>query len=250
MNRCDRIRELLPSFVEGRLEPRDVEAVEAHLETCGACRETVEALRLVGSAGSLVEAITPPAHLEEALTATPCARWLGMLHSAVDHELEPSSLARLLGHLETCEGCRRAWDDLTLIHQVGAAMTPPADLEHRCRNLGNLGRRESRILGFRTATAVAYLLAVLTTLLLGNPVTLARNESGIFHQAKTVVRETVTTVTDESRGEIRLMLWRTWQWGRQQATVLRELVTGSGNDTTPAESTTPDRTKEDADERT
>ncbi len=241
MNRCDEIRELLPAFVEGQLEPRDAGTVEAHLEECAACRETEEALRLIAAAGAGLQAVTPPEHLTGMITATPCARWLGLLHSAVDRELEPEALARLLGHLESCEGCRRAWDDLTLIHQVAEALVPPPGLEHRCRNITSLPRREARIFGFRTATAAAYLLAVLTTLLLGNPVTLARHESGIVHQARTVVRQTVSTVTDESRGELRLMLWRTWQWGRQQAEVLRELVAGPENDTTPAPEEVPDQ---------
>ncbi len=195
----------------------------------------MEALRLVTAAGSELAGLAPPRHLEDTITATPCARWLGMLHSAVDRELEPEALARLLAHLETCEGCRRAWDDLSLIHQVGEALVPPAGLLHRCRNLTALPRREGRIPGVRTATAVAYVLAVLTTLLLGNPVTLARHETGIVHQARTVVRQTVSTVSDEGRGELRLMLWRTWQWGRQQAEVLRELMVGPGDDDTTPE---------------
>jgi len=81
------------------------------------------------------------------------------------------------------------------------------------------------ILGRRFATAAAYVLAMLTSLLIGNPVTLARNEAGVTVQrvAETFSAE-VADVAQEGRGEARVMLWRVWQWTRETAEDLRSLA--------------------------
>jgi hypothetical protein len=70
-------------------------------------------------------AVEPSPRLRDALTASPCRCWLGLLFRAVDRELDEGGLTRLLAHLESCDSCRRAWGDLALIHQVGEALVPP-----------------------------------------------------------------------------------------------------------------------------
>jgi len=233
MNRCAPIRPLLPSWVEGELEPRQARQVEKHLESCQECRATVEALRTVRDAAALTSDLDPPPGLRARLTASPCARWLALLHRAADHELESEALARLLQHMEGCPGCRRAWDDLTLIHQVQDVLTPPPGLCARCiaRRRGLV--HERRILGVRTATAAAYILAVLTTLLLGNPVSLARRDAGMVHEARKVVEQRVAAAADGGRGELRVILWKTWKWGQHQVEAIQALVAGPSNDDTP-----------------
>lgn len=226
MIRCDEVRDLLSAYLEGGLETTDRSRVEAHLAACKECAATAQAMGLVVGAGRELAGLTPPADLASRLTASPCARWLGLLFRAVDHEVAPESLARLLDHLEKCEGCRRTWDDLALIQQVGAALTPPPRLAQRCYT-AHLRRPRTgrRIMGMRTATAAAYLLAVLTTLAVGNPVTLARYRAlGTVQQASEIVSDSVSQVATSGRGEIRVMIWRAWRWGKTQLDSLRELL--------------------------
>jgi len=225
---------MLPEWIEGELGARQARQVKEHLESCTTCRSLEEALRTVREAGAAVASLEPPTGLASRLTASPCARWLALLHSAADHELESEALSRLLQHMEGCEACRRAWDDLTLIHQIQGALVPPPGLAVRC-----IARRRGhatghRIFGIRTATAAAYVLAVLTTVLLGNPVSLARRDAGMVHEARKVVEQRVADAADTGRGELRVILWRTWKWGQHQAEAIRELIAGPTNDRTPA----------------
>ncbi len=245
MTGCTSIRPLIPQWIEGELEPRQARLVEEHLEACEECRRTAGALRTVREAGRAFASLEPPADLAARLTASPCARWLDLLHRAADHELESDALARLLQHMERCEGCRRAWDDLTLVHQVQGALTPPPGLAVRCiaRRRGRVPER--RIFGVRTATAAAYVLAVLTTVLLGNPVSLARRDAGMVHEARRAVEQRVADAANDSRGELRIILWRTWKWGQHQAETIRKLIAGPSNDETPA----PKNGREQGDER-
>ena len=117
------------------------------------------------------------------------------------------------------------------MHQVGTALTPSSRLVARCNTVHQRPRRASRrVLGVRTATAAAYLLAVLTTLVIGNPVTLARYRAlGAVQQATEVVSGGVGEVASSGRGEVRVMVWRAWQWGRRQ---LETLTGGSSSDKT------------------
>lgn len=226
MIRCNEVRDLLSAYLEGGLEAADRSRVEAHLSTCEDCAAAAEAMGLVINAGQDLAGLAPPADLVARLTTSPCARWLGLLFRAVDHEVAPEALARLLDHLEKCEGCRRTWDDLTLIQQVGAALVPPPRLVQRCHT-AHLRRPRTgrRIMGMRTATAAAYLLAVLTTLAVGNPVTLARYRAlGTVQQATEIVSDGVTEVASSGRGELRVMIWRAWRWGKTQLDSLKELL--------------------------
>lgn len=222
MTGCGDVRDLFSPYVEGELTDDARRRVEEHLDRCSSCSETLAAVRLVIEAGREVAKLEPPSDLEGRLTTTPCARWLDLLFRAVDHEVEPPALQRLLVHLESCVGCRRTWDDLSLMHQVGAALTPSPRLVARCDTVHQRPPRASRrVLGVRTATAAAYLLAVLTTLVIGNPVTLARYRAlGAVQQATEVVSGGVGEVASSGRGEVRVMVWRAWQWGRRQLKVL------------------------------
>lgn len=219
MNACMEIHELFSSYLEAELEPTEAGLVSTHLAACEECADTLAAMQLVNDLVAPLAALEPPAHLHDELVSSPCRLWLGMLFRAVDHELSETNLARLLAHFEECEGCRRTWNDLTLIHQVHTAMEPPQHLLQSCVGISR-PRKRRRIIGRRTAVAAAYLLAVL----IGPPVTLARHEAAdAVQKLSSTVSSEVAALAESGRGEARVMLWRTWQWAGRQVNTINEL---------------------------
>jgi predicted anti-sigma-YlaC factor YlaD len=225
---CTDIRDFLSLYLDGELEEEKACAVREHLADCGECTGLAETMELITGAGANLAGLEPPEHLGADLQASPCRRWMGLLFQAVDREISQHNLERLLTHLEACPACRRAWQDLTLIHQVSEAMEPPPYLVNLC-----IRAREKRpgmrpILNRRLATAAAYLLAVLTSLIIGNPVTLARSQAGTtVGRVVDAVSTEVSEVAEEGRGEVRIMLWRVWKWGERKAEAVRDFVSNS-----------------------
>jgi len=225
MLECADARDLLGFFFEGDLEADQEKSVREHLQRCAECSEILRTIEEISDAGAGLSRLEAPDHLADDLAASPCRRWLGLLFQAVDREISQHNLERLLTHLESCPSCRRAWQDLTLIHQVGEAMEPPAHLLKQCIAAREGRSRRRPIMGRRMATAAAYLLAVLTSLVIGNPVTLARNHaSTAVERVAEVVSTEVGEVAKDGRGEIRIMLWRAWTWGQRKAEQVRDLV--------------------------
>jgi anti-sigma factor RsiW len=222
---CDAVRDLLSLHLEGELEEPRATEVREHLSGCAECSELVAIMSEIMGAGGALAGLEEPAELAGDLAASPCRLWLGLLFQAVDHEISPANLERLLTHLEGCASCRRTWQDLTLIHQVGEAMKPSQYLLKRC-----IGARERRpkaapILNRRLAVAAAYLLAVLTSLVIGNPVTLARSQAApAVERVAEVVSNEVSEAAEQGRGEIRVMLWRIWRWGEDKVEAVRSLL--------------------------
>jgi predicted anti-sigma-YlaC factor YlaD len=228
---CTDVRDLLSLYLDGELEEEKACAVRNHLAECSECTELAETMELVADTGAVLAGLVPPDHLAGDLQASPCRRWMGLLFQAVDREISQHNLERLLTHLEACPSCRRAWQDLTLIHQVSEAMEPPPHLVNLC-----IRAREKRpgmrpILNRRMATAAAYVLAVLTSLIIGNPVTLARSQAGTtVGRVVDVVSTEVSEAAEEGRGEARIMLWRVWKWGERKVEAVRDLVSKSDED--------------------
>jgi len=242
MSGCGDFRELLSAYLEGELEERRMLEVREHLAGCEDCAGILETLESIAEAGATLEALEPPDHLLADLASSPCTRWLGLLYQAVDHEISQHNLERLLTHLEACPSCRRTWQDLTLIHQVSEAIEPSRYLLKRC-----IAAREKRpqarpILNRRMATAAAYFLAVLTSLVIGNPVTLARSGAGeAVERVAEVVTTEVSDVAEHGRGEARIMLWRLWKWGERKVEAVREFV---GRDEPESETTSANSAEE------
>lgn len=230
MMSCDHARNLLGELLDGELADDKRCELEDHLTSCADCRELFESLEVVAQTLPRLADLEPPPHLEHDLAETPCRRWLGLLHQAVDREIGERNLERLLSHLDGCATCRQAWTDLTLIHQVSNAMAPPPTLLQRCID----ARRrvlQRPILSRRAATAAAYVLAVLVSLMVGNPVSIAR--SPVVQRVTNVVTNEVSEVAEQGKGEIRVMLWRAWKWTERQATAVRDLVQPDGSGDTP-----------------
>jgi hypothetical protein len=59
-SRHQRLRENLSAYIDGELSPRETANVEGHLEGCGACRETLEALRLASTSLNALQAEEVP----------------------------------------------------------------------------------------------------------------------------------------------------------------------------------------------
>jgi predicted anti-sigma-YlaC factor YlaD len=225
MLQCTDVRELLGLYLENELEEEIASTVRKHLGGCNACAELAEVMEGIIDAGSGLAEIDPPPNLAADLSASPCRLWLGLLFQAVDREISQHNLERLLTHLEACPSCRRAWQDLTLIHQLGDAMTPPSYLVSKCIRAREKIARVRPILNRRMATAAAYVLAVLTSLVIGNPVTLARSQAGTtVGRVAEVVSAEVSDVAEQGRGEARVMLWRIWKWGERKVEAVREFV--------------------------
>ena len=225
MSGCTDVRDLFSLYLEDELEEAQVFAVREHIAECDDCAGILETLESIVDAGSVFDELNPPDHLLSDLASSPCTRWLGLLFQAVDREISQHNLERLLTHLEACPSCRRTWKDLTLVHQVSDAMEPSQYLLKRC-----IAARETRpearpILNRRMATAAAYFLAVLTSLVIGNPVTLARSGAGeaVGRVAEAVSTE-VSDVAESGRGEARIMLWRVWKWGERKVEAVRDFV--------------------------
>ena len=225
---CTDVRDLLGLYLEDELEEEIACTVREHVAGCGECAELAEAMGDVINAGSALSELEPPPSLAADLSASPCRRWLGLLFQAVDREISQHNLERLLTHLEACPSCRRAWQDLTLIHQVSEAMAPPSYLVSKCIRAREKRPRVRPILNRRMATAAAYFLAVLTSLVIGNPVTLARSQAGttVSRVAEAVSAE-VSGVAEQGRGEARIMLWRVWKWGERKVEAVRDFVSKS-----------------------
>ena len=226
MSGCTDVRDLLSLYLEGELEEEQAIMVREHLAECEDCAGILDTLESIVEAGSALDELDPPDHLLADLASSPCTRWLGLLFQAVDREISQHNLERLLTHLEACPSCRRTWQDLTLVHQVSDAMEPSQYLLKRC-----IAAREKRpetrpLLNRRMATAAAYLLAVLTSLVIGNPVTLARSGAGdAVGRVAEVVSTEVSGVAESGRGEARIMLWRAWKWGERKVEAVRDFVT-------------------------
>ena len=226
MSGCTELRDLLSLYLEDELDGRGREAVLTHLESCEECAGLAETMGEITAAGAGLEGLEPPDSLQDELISSPCRLWLGLLFQAVDREISQRNLKRLLSHLEGCPSCRETWQDLTLIHQVGEAMEPPANLAAKCVNVRVKRPGTPRILNRRLAIAAAYLLAVMTSLVVGNPVTLARTQAApAVERVAQQISQEVSGVAQQGRGEARVMLWRLWKWGERKAEAGRDFVT-------------------------
>ncbi len=151
------------------------------------------------------------------------------------------NLERLLSHLESCPSCRRTWQDLTLMHQIGEAMEPSQYLLTRCINSRERKPKVTPILNRRLATAAAYLLAVMTSLIVGNPVTLARSQAvPAVERVAEVVTTEVAEAAQQGRGEVRVMMWRVWKWGENKVETVRSYLTGNEQDSNDDENAADD----------
>lgn len=231
MDRCTEIRDFLSLYLEGGLEEEQRIEVDKHLAECAECSELAEGVAEIIGAGAALDDLEPPSGLAEDLSSSPCRLWLGLLFQAVDHEISDHNLERLLSHLEACPSCRRTWQDMTLIHQVSEAIEPSQYLLKSCINARDRRPKTTPILNRRLATAAAYLLAVMTSLIVGNPVTLARSRAvPAVERVAEVVTNEVTEVAQSSRGEVRVMLWRAWKWGEDKAEAIRSFIAGEGTE--------------------
>jgi len=241
MDRCADLQELLGLYLEGELDGAQTSEVQEHLATCSECAELAQTMADVMGCGAALADLEPPEGLAADLATSPCRLWLGLLFQAVDREISQHNLERLLSHLESCPSCRRTWQDLTLMHQVGEAMEPSRYLLKRCINARERKPKVTPILNRRLATAAAYLLAVLTSLVVGNPVTLARSQAvPAVERVADVVTTEVAEAAQQGRGEVRVMLWRVWKWGENKVETVRSYLTGSDEDSDNEENSAGD----------
>jgi len=229
VNTCIDIRDLFAAVLEHEAAEAEVEQVRAHINECAECAELYDAMTMVVGAGEFLSDLVPPPHLGGELASSPCRRWLSLLYQAVDREISPVNLERLLPHLESCPSCRRVWHDLTLIHQVGDAMAPPNYLLQKCIKVREAVARIT-ILPRRTATAAAYILALLASLAIGNPTIIAQDLHSAATERVSMAATGVSEVAANGRGEIRVALWRAMRWGEGKIDAVRGFVDRLRND--------------------
>ncbi len=241
MDRCADLRELLGLYLEGELDEAQTGEVREHVAACSECADLSQTMAEVMGCGAALENLEPPESLAVDLAASPCRLWLGLLFQAVDHEISQRNLERLLSHLESCPSCRSTWQDLTLMHQVGEAVEPSEYLLTRCINSRERKPKVTPILNRRLATAAAYLLAVLTSLIIGNPVTLARSQAvPAVEMVADVLTSEVAEAAQQGRGEVRVMMWRVWKWGENKVESVRSYLTGNQQDSDDDENAADD----------
>jgi predicted anti-sigma-YlaC factor YlaD len=245
---CDDIRLLLGALLDGELDTDQSTAVREHASTCDECCDLLAAMETIDETLASLREIAPPNSLLEEVAYSPCRRWLGLLSQAIDREISQTNLDRLISHLEGCETCRQTWSDLSLIHQIGEALEPPPSLLQKCV-AARIRVPRSRVLGRRAATAAAYFLAVLTSILVANPVTLGRSPSSeTVQKVANTVSVGVAEVAEESRSEARMMLWRAWNWGERQVEAVQDILTqlkDDESDTQPAKEVQNERNDND-----
>lgn len=214
MKSCEDYRGLFSEALEGGSEVKAT--LQAHLERCEDCRRLFDEFSSLFSGPALLDGLPAPEQMSVELVASPCTRWLRRLFSAIDRELPEEELGELFEHLESCPDCRRAWGDLSLIHQLSDAIQAPESLVQLCLR-HEAPRRFRQVLGRKTASAAAYFLAVLASLVIGNPVSFARysQATATVQQLRSVVSPEVSEVARSGRGELRLMLWRSLRFGQK-----------------------------------
>ncbi len=238
MSSCSEIRELFTAVLDDEATPAEIDMVTSHTASCAECAGLLEAASMIVGAGHVLDDIEPPGRLSAEIGASPCRRWLGLLFQAVDREISQANLERLLAHLESCRSCRQVWHDLTLIHQVGDAMAPPAHLLDTCVRVREAVAKIV-VLPRRTATAAAYVLALLASLAVGNPTIIAEDLHATATQRVSWAASEVSEVAADGRGEARVLLWRAMNWGQNKLDTVRGWIdrladdddsTGAGND--------------------
>jgi len=212
VNTCTELRELFPAVLENEATQAEIARVRGHIDGCAECAALFDAMAMVIGAGAFLADVEPPPQLADELASSPCRRWLGLLYQAVDRECSPANLERLLSHLESCPSCRQVWHDLSLIHQVGEAMSPPNHLLQKCITVRNAVARIA-VLPRRTATAAAYILALLASVAIGNPTIIAQDLHSVASDQVAKAASGVSEVAADGRGEARVALWRAMQWG-------------------------------------
>lgn len=248
MSTCTDVRELFSRVLDGEADEVATAGVRDHLDGCPGCAEIFDAMADIIGAGELLADIEPPAHISGEISDSPCRRWLGLLYQAVDREISQPNLERLLAHLDACPSCRQVWQDLTLVHQVSDAMEPPTHLASACVRVRDAVARIT-ILPRRTATAAAYVLALLATLAIGNPTIIAQEVQAVATESVSRAATGVSEVAADGRGEARVALWRAMKWGEGKIDAVRGWVDGlrDDDDTTGGVETPPDATPQGED---
>lgn len=229
MSNCTDIRELFSLVLENEADEAAIARVRDHLDGCSDCAGLFDAMATIVETSDFMAEIEPPSHISTEISDSPCRRWLGLLYQAVDREITQHNLERLLTHLDSCPSCRQVWQDLTLVHQVGEAMEPPSHLAGACVRVRETIARIT-ILPRRTATAAAYVLALLATLAIGNPTIIAQEVQAVAAESVSKAATGVSEVAADGRGEARVALWRAMRWGESKIDAVRGWVDGLRND--------------------
>ena len=154
---CD-IGELMSAYLDGELQPGELEHVVEHL---GDCTDCILKFRRLKEARAAVRTL-PRLQVPERLL--PSFHYGPELSAYLDGELPTEEQALVFGHLQTCDECR---DEL---HELDAARTairslpglePPVLLDvHRDQHKARYHGRRGRVLALAAGAAVVAVIAV------------------------------------------------------------------------------------------
>lgn len=114
------VEELLSAYVDGELQPGEIDTVAGHLPDCATCGPAFRALKDMRSAVRGLEMVELPDRLVEAVLeafAIPLAHAGDKLSAYLDGEITGTELEAVTTHLVDCAECR---DEL---HEIDGART-------------------------------------------------------------------------------------------------------------------------------
>ncbi|NCO69492.1 MAG: zf-HC2 domain-containing protein, partial [Acidobacteria bacterium] len=120
MNRCAEIVAWIEGGGGGKVPPR----FASHAEQCEGCATALEQATGLGDGAARVRGLHAPAELIQRLKALPhvapeCERALGLIFAAMDGDIAAPDRSELLTHLHGCDSCRRVWEALATLREVG-----------------------------------------------------------------------------------------------------------------------------------
>lgn len=106
---CKMMDELISFYADGALDAESAKLVEEHLQSCAACREALEDLRvLAGACAGAAE--EPPSGLRQGIlsavsAAAQCSRVAALIPLAADSSLSPQDRQAVSAHADSCPTC-------------------------------------------------------------------------------------------------------------------------------------------------
>ncbi|MCX8053224.1 MAG: zf-HC2 domain-containing protein [Armatimonadetes bacterium] len=140
---CSKAVEKLSAYIDGALDERTLELLEAHFAECPGCRNELAVLRTVVAATRHIELVQPPDNLKRRIQNSirragalnrQCVHIAHLLSAYVDGELPPKQAEKVEAHAKLCERCANEINDIkTLVNASSQVVQvePPQYLRSR-----------------------------------------------------------------------------------------------------------------------
>ena len=137
---CAKVRERLSCYVDGVLDERTLELIEAHLDGCAECGRELASLRALVETAGRIEAVEPPVGLKGGIMDAvgwadrkepSCKQVAELTSSYVDGELATPERRFVAAHVADCAECAEELRAVQTLASVAAeidTVEPPAHL--------------------------------------------------------------------------------------------------------------------------